>query len=331
MFNVSNETKVGALTVIAVTLLVLGYNMLKGKNLIKRSDVIYVRMPDAGSLEISSPVKIKGFRIGNVFSIGSKDDNVSEVIVAVNLDTKVNIPVNSIASIAGGLTGTAVLNITQGDAATFVKEGDTLRGAAPADLMAKFNKIAENLEPITGKLNDVADSVKVVMGNVNKLMDDQNKANLKLIIANLKTTSENLAAMLNSKEGDLAKTLHNVELFTANLNENNENLNKTIENFKNTSQKLSELELKETVAGLTHTVNQLQTVLEKINKGDGSLGLLLNDKKLYNNLENTVRSVNILIDDLKTHPKRYVSFSVFGRKDKGTPLNAPLADSTNKQ
>ena len=89
--------------------------------------------------------------------------------------------------------------------------------------------------------------------------------------------------------------------------------------------------MKETVNSLTKTVNQLQDVLIKINKGEGSMGLLINDKKLYNNLENTVRSVNILIDDLKTHPKRYVSFSVFGKKDKGTPLNAPLADSINKK
>lgn len=328
MFNVSNETKVGALTVIAVTLLVLGYNMLKGKNLIKRSDVIYVRFADAGALEVSSPVKIKGYRIGNVYSIGSKDENVSEVIVAVNLDRKVNIPVNSLASIAGSFTSAASLNIVPGNATSYIKEGDTLSSENNPDLLTK---IGNNVDPVLANLKQAVDSLKMVLGNLNSVFDESNKANLKAVIANLKNTSANLNELLNSKDGALAKTLNNAEQFTTNLNKNNENLNKTIENFKNTSQKLSELELKETVASLTQTVNQLQTVLDKINKGDGSLGLLINDKKLYNNLENTVRSVNILIDDLKTHPKRYVSFSVFGRKDKGTPLNAPLADSTNKK
>jgi phospholipid/cholesterol/gamma-HCH transport system substrate-binding protein len=328
MFNVSNETKVGALTVIAVTLLVLGYNLLKGKNLIKRSDVLYVRFADAGALEVSSPVKVKGYRIGNVYSIGTKDDNVSEVIVAVNLDKKVNIPENSVASIAGSLTSAAALTITFGDSKTFVKEGDTLNSVLTPDLLTK---LGNNVDPVLANLKQAVDSMKMLLGNLNSVFDEGNKANLKAVIGNLKNTSANLTALLDSKNGALAKTLNNAETFTTNLNKNNENLNKTIENFKNTSQKLSELELKETVAGLTQTVNQLQTVLDKINKGDGSLGLLINDKKLYNNLENTVRSVNILIDDLKTHPKRYVSFSVFGRKDKGTPLNAPLADSSNNK
>jgi phospholipid/cholesterol/gamma-HCH transport system substrate-binding protein len=328
MFKVSNETKVGALTVIAVTLLVLGYNMLKGKNLIKRSDVIYVRFADAGALEVSSPVKIRGVRIGNVYSIGAKDENVSEVIIAVNLDKRVNIPANSLANIVGSLTQAASLNITLGDSKSYVREGDTINSVVTPDLLTK---IGDNVDPVLANLKQAVDSMKLLLGNLNSVFDEGNKANLKAVIANLKNTSANLNELLNSKDGALAKTLNNAEQFTTNLNKNNENLNKTIENFKNTSQKLSELELKETVTSLTQTVNQLQTVLDKINKGDGSLGLLINDKKLYNNLENTVRSVNILIDDLKTHPKRYVSFSVFGRKDKGTPLNAPLADSTNKK
>ncbi|MFN5135930.1 MAG: MlaD family protein [Chitinophagaceae bacterium] len=328
MFKVSNETKVGALTVIAVTLLILGYNMLKGKNLSKRSDVIYARFADVGTLEISSPVKIKGFRIGNVYSIESVDENVSEVIVAINVDQPIKIPVNSLAVVNGSLTGSTALNINPGDAKTYIKTGDTLQSMQSADLMSKLNS---SVDPVLANIKQAVDSLKLVLGNLNSVFDDGNKANLKAVIANLKNTSANLNELLNSKNGALAKTLNNAETFTNNLNKNNENLNKTIENFKITSQKLSELELKQTLAGLTQTVNQLQGVLDKINKGDGSLGLLLNDKKLYNNLSNTVRSVNILIDDLKTHPKRYVSISVFGKKDKSTPLMAPLADSVNNQ
>jgi phospholipid/cholesterol/gamma-HCH transport system substrate-binding protein len=326
--TVSNETKVGALTVIAVTLLVLGYNMLKGKNLIKRSDVIYARFADVGSLEISSPVKVKGFRIGNVYSIEASDENISEVIVAINVDQKVNIPVNSLAVINGSLTGSTSLNINPGNASNYIKVGDTLRSEPSADLMSKLNS---SVDPVLANIKQAVDSLKMVLSSFNSVFDEGNKANLKAVIANLKNTSANLTELLDSKDGSLAKTLKNAETFTTNLNKNNENLNATIENFKTTSKKFSELELKETINGLNNTVTQLKDVMEKINKGDGSLGLLVNDKKLYNNLQNTVRSLNILLDDLKTHPKRYVSFSVFGRKDKGTPLNAPLADSTNKQ
>lgn len=327
--NVSNETKVGALTVIAVTMLVLGYNMLKGKNLIQRSDVIYARFNDVGSLEISSPVKIRGARIGNVYSIQAKDENVTEVIVAINLDKKVNIPANSLAVINGSITGSTTLTITSGDSKIYIKKGDTLNSSNSPDLMAK---LSNSIDPVLANVKQAVDSLKLVLGNLNSVFDEGNKANLKAVIANLKNTSANLNVLLNSKDGALAKTLNNAETFTSNLNKNNENLNKTIENFKNTSQKLSELQFKETLTGLNNTVAQLQGVIEKINKGEGSLGMLLKDPKLYNSLQNTVRSVNVLIDDLKTHPKRYVSFSVFGKKDKGQPLMAPLADSaTNKQ
>jgi phospholipid/cholesterol/gamma-HCH transport system substrate-binding protein len=328
MFNVSNETKVGALTVIAVTLLVLGYNMLKGKNLIKRSDMIYARFTDVGTLEISSPVKIKGYRIGNVYSIESVDENVSEVIVAINVDQPVKIPVNSMAVINGSLTGSTSLNINQGDAKTNIKVGDTLNSIASADLMSKLNS---SVDPVLANINHAVDSLRLVLGSFHRVFDEGNQANLKAVIVNLKNTSAHLNELLNSKDGALAKTLNNAEIFTANLNKNNENLNTTIENFKNTSKKLSELELKETINSLNNTVLQLKTVMDKINSGEGSLGLLVNDKKLYSNLNNTVRSLNTLLDDLKTNPKRYVSISVFGKKDKSTPLSAPLADSINIQ
>lgn len=327
--QISNETKVGALTVIAVTLLVLGYNMLKGKNLINKSGVIYARFPDAGTIEVSSAVKIKGFKIGNVYKINKADKNVSEVVVVINLTEDVNIPVNSLAEINASLTQTAAVSIIPGNSGTYLKLGDTLQSSKNPDLISK---LMGNLDPALVNVKQAIDSLKMVLSNLNSVFNDDNKSNLKAVIANLKTSSSNLSILLNSKEGALAKTLANAEQFSGNLNKNNENLNTTIENFKVTSQKLSQLQLKETVENLNNTIAQLQTVLQKVNKGDGSLGLLINDPKLYNNLQNTSRSLNILLDDFKTHPKRYVSFSVFGKKDKTVPLTAPLADSaTNNQ
>lgn len=326
--KVSNETKVGALTVIAVTLLVLGYNFLKGKSLLKKSNVIYARFADVGALEISNMVKIKGFRIGNVYKIDNMDKDVSEVIVTINMTEDINIPKNSVAIINSSLTGSASISVLPGNASSFISFGDTLQSSSNPDILSK---VMTSVDPVMANVKQAIDSLKLVLSNLNSVFDEHTKANLKAVIANLKTSSDDLTVMLNSKNGALAKTLNNVETFTTNLNGNNEKLNTTIENLKNTSQKLSELELKETVANLNNTISQLQGILQKANKGEGTLGLLINDPKLYNNLQNTSRSLNILLDDFKLHPKRYVSVSVFGKKDKTEPLKAPLADSINNQ
>lgn len=328
MMKVSNETKVGALTVIAVTLLVLGYNFLKGKSLLKKSNVIYARFADVGALEISNMVKIKGFRIGNVYKIDNMDKDVSEVIVTINMTEEINIPKNSVAVINSSLTGSASISVLPGNATSFISFGDTLQSSSNPDILSK---VMTSVDPVMANVKQAIDSLKLVLSNLNSVFDEHTKANLKAVIGNLKTTSDDLTVMLNRKNGALAKTLNNVETFTTNLNGNNEKLNTTIENLKNTSQKLSELELKETVANLNNTISQLQGILQKANKGDGTLGLLINDPKLYNNLQNTSRSLNILLDDFKLHPKRYVSVSVFGKKDKTEPLKAPLADSINNQ
>ena len=326
--KVSNETKVGALTVIAVTLLILGFNFLKGKTILKKSNVLYARFPDVGSLEVANLVKIKGFRIGNVYQINTLDKDVSEVIVTINLTEDINIPKNSVAVINSSLTGSASISIIPGNATDFLAKGDTVLSSNNPDILSK---IMTSVDPVMANIKQAVDSLKLVLGNVNSMFDADTKANLKQTIANLKTTSDNLSVLMNSKNGALAKTLNNVEAFTTNLNTNNEKLNTTIDNLKKTSQKLNELQLKETVANLNSTITQLQGILQKANKGEGSLGLLINDPKLYNNLQNTSRSLNILLDDFKTHPKRYVSFSVFGKKDKTEPLKAPLADSVNQK
>ena len=328
MMKVSNETKVGALTVIAVTLLVLGYNFLKGKSVLTKSNVIYARFSDVGALEISNLVKIKGFRIGNVYKISNMDKDVSEVIVTINMLTDVNIPKNSLAVVNNSLTGNSSVSIIPGTDSIFLHFGDTIQSSNNPDIIAK---VLGAVDPVMINIKQAVDSLKLVLSNLNSVFDEHTKANLKAVIANLKTSSDDLAVMLNTKNGSLAKTLNNVESFTTNLNSNNEKLNTTIENLKNTSQKLTEVQIKETVANLNNTITQLQGILQKANKGDGSLGLLINDPKLYNNLQNTSRSLNILVDDLKLHPKRYVSLSIFGKKDKTEPLKAPLADSVNTQ
>lgn len=132
---------------------------------------------------------------------------------------------------------------------------------------------------------------------------------------------------MDPKTGSLQQTMNNVNSFTKNLADNNPKINRMMGNIEKTTENFSKADIDGTVASLKSSLDKVNVLLDKMNNKDGTVGLLLNDKQLYNNLTNTVRSTNILIDDLKTNPKRYVNVSVFGKKDKSVPLQAPLNET----
>ncbi|MCX6336390.1 MAG: mammalian cell entry protein, partial [Bacteroidetes bacterium] len=160
------------------------------------------------------------------------------------------------------------------------------------------------------------------------------KNNLQEVIGNMNKTTASLIGsaasiekMLNQQSGAIAKSMDNVNSFTKNLSDNNEKVSRTLSNVEKTTDQLAKADITGSVAQMKLALEKLNTVMGKLESQDGSLGKLINDKALYTNLNNTVHSANILLDDLRMHPKRYVQVSVFGKKDKSGPLIAPLTDS----
>lgn len=323
--KVSNETKVGALSVVAITMMVLGYNFLKGKSLLKKSNEIYVVFNNVGSIERSNVVKINGFQIGNVSDITNLDKRISKILLTINVTEEVEIPKNSVAVVQSSLTASSYISILPGDSKEMMQFGDTLVSKDSPDIIAK---LTHEMEPALANINVALDSLKLLLGSMNSVFDQENKNNFKAVISNLNTATGNLNVLLNSSNGALAKTLNNAESITQNLKNNNETITTTLQQFKKISEQLSKAELDAMAASIRNTAETLNVLLSKINHKEGSLGLLANDPALYHNLQQTTRSLNILLDDVKTHPKRYINVSVFGKKDKSQPLMAPLADST---
>lgn len=193
-----------------------------------------------------------------------------------------------------------------------------------------MSQVEKNIDPIVAKLNGTLTSLDSLIEVVGGLFDPKVKNNFTAIFSHLAASSASLEKMLNSENSMLAHTLNHVDSFTGNLVKNNKRIDTTLSNLQKTTEDLSKAKISETVASINSTMEQLKTVIDKVNSPNGSLGLLINDKKLYQNLEGTTRSLNTLLDDVRVHPKRYVNISVFGKKDKSGPLTAPLSDSTSK-
>lgn len=333
--KISNETKVGALTAVAITLLILGFNFLKGKTLFKTGNFIYAKYTDTKGIMVSNGVFINGFQVGSVYDIENADKNLSTIVVAIKLKDNYNIPANSIASIKENPLGNASITIALGDAATYVKSGDTILTASNAGLLGD---VMNKLGPVGDQIKATVGSLDSVLKNINTIFDPATKNNLQEVIANINKTTASLVvssasiqAMLNQQTGTITTSMNNVSSFTKNLADNNEKVTRMLGNVEKTTENLSKADIDGTVAQLKTSIETLNTILGKMSSTDGSLGKLLNDKALYDNLTNTVRSANILMDDLRVHPKRYVNISVFGKKDKTGPLMAPLDSTKAKQ
>lgn len=332
--KISNETKVGALTAIAITLLILGFNFLKGKTLFKTGNFIYAKYADTKGIMVSNGVFINGFQVGSVYDIENADANLSTIVVAIKLKDKYNIPSNSVASIKENPLGNASITISLGDAPNFVKSGDTILTSSSAGLLGD---VMNKLGPVGDQIKATVGSLDSVLKNINTIFDPATKNNLQEVIANINKTTASLVvssasiqAMLNQQTGTIAASMNNVSSFTKNLSDNNDKITRMLGNVEKTTENLSKADIDGTVAQLKNSIETLNSILAKASSTEGSLGKLLNDKTLYDNLSNTVRSANILMDDLRVHPKRYVNISVFGKKDRTGPLMAPLDSTKNK-
>ncbi len=318
--KISNETKVGVLTISALTILILGFNFLKGKDIFKKTKKIYAVFSDLGSLSKSNEVKINGYVIGSVYELDAQDKNVNGIVATINLTKDVNIPKDSKAYISAPLVGSSYLVIEKGKDTNYLQSGDTLATRVDNSI---FDDVKAQMNPTLVKVRNSLDTLDMVLGNVNRVIGTENRNNLQQTLANLNKASSALNGLLDNQNGPLARTLNNANEITEELKKNTDNINKTISNAKTASEKLAALEIQPTIDSLNAAISVFKAIANKMASKDGTLGALISDKALYNKLNDAILSVEILMDDLRAHPRRYVNLSIFGRKDKGPVLTSP--------
>ena len=205
--KISNETKVGILSITALVLLIVGFNFLKGKDIFNRSKKIYMVFHDLGSLTKSNEVKINGYVIGKVYDLNAMDKDVTGVVATINLTEDVNIPKNSTAVISTPLVAASFIDIEKGDATEFLAPGDTLTTRQDVGIL---DDVKSQLTPTLGSVREGLDTLKMLLSNVNKLFTAEARANLQQTLANLSVASNSISRMMDTENGALAKSLNNV-------------------------------------------------------------------------------------------------------------------------
>jgi phospholipid/cholesterol/gamma-HCH transport system substrate-binding protein len=312
MKKISNEVKVGAAALLTLVVFVWLFNFLKGKDLLRSTANYYAVYNRIEGLEESSPVEVNGHKVGIVQSIEFMDPGSGKLLITFSIRKDFKIPRNSVAQIVSvSVLGGMKVQLLYCEGPGFINKGDTIKGRCDESLT---EKLANELDPLKDKITNLITALDTVIGSVNEIMNSDFKKNLGGTMANLNGTTRSLERIIGSKEKDLKSTLDNIDKFSGMLADNSESLGKTFKNLGEISDTIAAADLYGTVTRLKSSLERASTLIDNMNNGKGTAGQLLTNDTLYANLSASLESINVLMKDVKENPKKYVHFSLFGKK-----------------
>jgi len=310
--KIKGEVKIGLIVAITLAVVIWGINFLKGKNVFKISTEYQVIYDNVMGLTKSNPVVVSGYKVGNIEEISFNDHPANNLTVAISLEEDLKIPVNSIAKIVSSdILGTKAIKIIFGDADVYLENGDTLQGAIEKDL---FLQVEEEILPLKNRIESLITSIDTVALALKEIASAETKEDIKTSIANLAKTSEDVNQIVHSRKDDIKITLANLASVTSNLKKSNDEILAITENIATISDSVANSNLTYTINNASKTLAEAYILLESINQGKGSMGKIFSNDSLYNNFVAVTSDLEFLLEDLKAHPKRYVHFSLFGKK-----------------
>lgn len=296
----TKEVKIALVAIVALVLLFFGLNFLKGLTLFCSSATYNMSFKDLKGLSESTAIYADGYKVGTVTSIEYDYENAGNVLVKCDIDPQLRIPKGSQAEIESDLMGNIKVNLLlANNPKEKIEPGGLIMGVDEKGMMAQFQEVLPTVMAIVPKLDSIVTSVNTILANpsiVNILRNAEDMtANLKV------TTSE-----LNSLAMQLNRSVPGMM----------QHANATLQNTETLTGNLAKVDVDATMKKIDNTLDNLEQMSKALNNREGTLGLLMYDKGVYNNLNSTMRHADSLMIDLKAHPKRYVHFSVFGKKDK---------------
>ena len=311
----SREIKAGLIAVFAIVGFVFLFQFMKGKSFFVSDNIFYAKFDSVDGLQASNPISINGLKVGQVdkiIPITGKDGKL-HFVVRLLIDKVYGFSRNSSAEIfePGIMSGKEMRVNLVYDNAAFAKTGDTLKGTSQLSLMSN---LSSQVGPVKNQLQSVLAKVDSTVAATNKLLDEQNRREIKALlislnqtVASFKQTSDNTNKLISSNQ----KGIENV---VSNANETMKSAKITVDKYGNVAENINTKQLNQTVERLSEVSNKLNQVVSGIQNGEGSLGKLTKDEQLYKNLNETSANLNDLVKDIKENPKRYINISVFGKK-----------------
>ena len=306
----NKELKIGFFAIISIIALVFGVNYLKGINILNDNRDFYAVYENIGGLQVGSPVLVNGYKVGMVSNIDLLTEQNQNLLVTISLDKEFDMPTNTVCKIVNkDLMGTKGIALVLGDGDELVSIGDTLLSGIEGSLQDEVNA---QILPLKNKAEQLIGSMDSVMMIVTAVLNKDTRENLRNSLQSLDKTFELMSltmikvdSMVDLNDERIAKVISNLASITSNLESSNGEIKTILINFASISDSLAK-------SNIATTLRNVSEITAKINNGEGSIGLLLKDDKIYANFEKSTRELAALLEDIKNHPSRYVNFSIIG-------------------
>ncbi len=307
------EAKIGIIVLSTLLVVIWGINFLKGKNILKRTDVYYAVYDSAQGLEFAAPVYINGYKVGLINNIAFDDKKLDRIVISFVVEKQYRIPKGSVVKvISTDIMSGKSLSVELSDSEQYHSFEDTLKSEKEEDFIGKLQA---GIAPVLQNTENSLREMETLLFKLNTMFNEESINSLQSAFNNLNMASGSLNTQLG-ENGKLNSAIANIEKLSLSLSESRENMMKILENIASISDTINNSELGYLIENLAGVSAELQLLLNNINSGEGTLGKLSVNDSLYLGLVDITSSLDLLLKDLREHPKRYVHFSLFGKKDK---------------
>jgi phospholipid/cholesterol/gamma-HCH transport system substrate-binding protein len=327
--KLSKEIKAGSIAVSAIVLLVVGINFLKGYSLLGGDNTFYAYFPNSGQVMVSGNVTLNGVIIGKILNIQNVPSNPENRRVKIKFsisESDIDLPKGTTIELGSLdlLTKGLIVNYPDKLKSGYYRSGDEIPGKMSADM---FSQVKQYADPISQKLQSLILHIDGMVNSLSGVFDESGSNDITASIKELRITikkigdlSSEIQGFVGQEKAQFSKVMNHVESITLNLKKSSDEVSAIIGNSKKITDDLVTADFKGTILEAQTTLKKFNFILEDVNKGNGTLGKLIHDEKLYNELVETNNELQELVDDLQTHPERYVHLSVIGGKSKGLQL-----------